>query len=405
MKIKGQGRKRMVQEDKKQRLLDTAVTLMAKKVGKDLTNADIAGLAGLNESIIYHYFKNKTDLLFYAAGESIKKHIAELEWHLKGIREPISRLSKLIWFQLQYHDDEPEYAKFTIFECRSNRDFFGHEALIHFVRWVNILRDILRSGVDEGYFSKDLNVPVACEMITGLLDMENIEFFAGRRKDSVQNDLETIMDMILPMLSWQTTGKKKHGAKRTAILHRAEEIFAQKGYEKATTLEIARSAKVAEGTLYEYFKGKEDILFSLLRHRFQEHLSSRNEALSSPVIRLQQFIQDFFLMFLLNQAFAMTFISEGIYNERFYQSDAYEDFEIYLKTIDTILDEGEKTGSIRIGVDKRIFKNLFIGAFSNLMLRWMHPCRELQLDLTGESINDAVTLLLRTVILPEEKQP
>lgn len=53
-------------------------------------------------------------------------------------------------------------------------------------------------------------------------------------------------------------------ARRTQILIGAAQVFAQKGYHKATTKEIAQAAGIAEGTIYNYFDTKRDLLLAMV---------------------------------------------------------------------------------------------------------------------------------------------
>lgn len=53
-------------------------------------------------------------------------------------------------------------------------------------------------------------------------------------------------------------------ARRTQILMGAAKVFAEKGYHKATTKEIAQSAGVAEGTIYNYFDNKRELLLAMI---------------------------------------------------------------------------------------------------------------------------------------------
>jgi len=54
--------------------------------------------------------------------------------------------------------------------------------------------------------------------------------------------------------------------RRTQILEAATHVFAEKGYHRATTKDIARAADVAEGTIYLYFENKSELLMSLMEH-------------------------------------------------------------------------------------------------------------------------------------------
>lgn len=387
---------------KKQEILNAAVLLLAQK-GKKTTIAEVATSAGVKDSIIYHYFENKRDLFFYAIGELLKKIKADLEHHLQGIREPVSRLSKLIWFQLFCHEHYPEYAKFTIFECRADVAFFQHEASRPFIQWIKILDAIIEDGISDGTFSRALSVPVANAIILGLLDMENIQNFSGQRVGNTESDFDDILDLVLPMVTAGNHEKKKKQEKGESILLAAEKNFAEKGYEQTTTIEIARSAEVAEATLYEYFKNKENILFSTLRQRFTEHLQSMDElfVVRTPAAKLERFIRDHYFLYFKQPAFLKTFISAGVYNEYFYRSQAYDDFLRYLQIIDDILEEGKKDGSFRSNINNRIFKNLFFGGFCHMVLRWLHsnPSRYHSMAYV---LDAATSMLLKAIMQPPE---
>jgi AcrR family transcriptional regulator len=73
--------------------------------------------------------------------------------------------------------------------------------------------------------------------------------------------------------------------RRREILTAAGRIFAQKGFEKATTREIAALAGVAEGTIYNYFQGKRDLLISLLGSLVTDSLQ---EALTAELFDLDE---------------------------------------------------------------------------------------------------------------------
>ena len=63
-----------------------------------------------------------------------------------------------------------------------------------------------------------------------------------------------------------TLDELRTGLRRTQILEAATQVFAEKGYHRATTKDIARAASVAEGTIYLYFENKAELLMALLEH-------------------------------------------------------------------------------------------------------------------------------------------
>lgn len=380
--------------DRKQRILEFAVSAMSRK-GKDATISEIATGSGVTDSVLYHYFKNKDDLLFHAAGEYLRSGIAELKSHLQGIPDPASSLSKFIWFQLYYHDTNPQYAYFTIFECRSRKNFFQHPAFDYFRQWTRILRRILEEGQQQGLFSPALNIFIVRDMVLGMLDAENIQYFTGRYEGRAQDDLAEILDLLHPILKppAQQQRDKKH-----RILNAAERIFSLAGFDKATIAEIANKAEVAEGTIYEYFRNKEDLLHSMLQYRLQEQLASLDELfeIKTPLRKLRRFIRYHFSIYLNRPSFARIFVVNGIFNQRFYESAAYTDFERYLTVLDEILEEGKSDGSIREGINTRVFKNFLIGVFSHMILRWLFVGQPSSANKTNE-INSVVDLLTHMV--------
>ena len=82
------------------------------------------------------------------------------------------------------------------------------------------------------------------------------------------------------------TSRARVEAKESSILDAAEKIFAQVGFDGAKVSDIARAASVAEGTVYLYYKNKQDLLAGVVG-RFWTQLTLGAEAAIDPM-RLQQ---------------------------------------------------------------------------------------------------------------------
>ncbi|HHY20503.1 MAG TPA: helix-turn-helix transcriptional regulator, partial [Bacilli bacterium] len=65
---------------------------------------------------------------------------------------------------------------------------------------------------------------------------------------------------------------KKTGGKADIILQAAKEVFAEVGYHGASVSRIAKSAGIGDGTVYLYFKNKEDILTTLFHEKFSSSI-------------------------------------------------------------------------------------------------------------------------------------
>ena len=75
------------------------------------------------------------------------------------------------------------------------------------------------------------------------------------------------------------------GDKREAILRAAISVFAHNGYFNSKVADIAREAGVADGTVYLYFKSKEDILHSIFDRSVEEALDAARKQIERSRIR------------------------------------------------------------------------------------------------------------------------
>ncbi|MBI5064374.1 MAG: TetR/AcrR family transcriptional regulator [Desulfatitalea sp.] len=390
----------MVVSSIKEQILNAAVEIMARK-GSESSVAEIAAAAGVNVSHIYHYFKNKEDLLFHTAAAYMRDRIPRFKVQLQGIREPLSLLTKLIWEQLVYHEQNPNYAKFTLFECRPRKAFFRHEAFALFLDWARTMKEIILEGQRREVFSTNISATAARDTIQGLLDIENILYFSGKQKESPTQDYDAIIDLLLPMIERAVHAPTEEGGrKRETIIATAEKLFAEKGFARSTTMEIAKAAGLAERTLYEYFENKEDILFSAIQQRFQGYQGYVKELfeVTQPIGKLRTVIYFYFTIYLTQPAFVKTFILDGVFNPNFYQSKAYAELEGLMGVIDEILDQGKSEGSISPRLSNRLFKNMFLGIFSHSMLRWYFASeRNTQFDMASW-IKEVAILLTRAAL-------
>ena len=75
--------------------------------------------------------------------------------------------------------------------------------------------------------------------------------------------------------------------KREAILRSAIKVFANKGYFNSKVADIAGNAKIADGTVYLYFKSKEEILHSIFDRTMSEFISDGKKEIANIVESLK----------------------------------------------------------------------------------------------------------------------
>jgi len=372
----------------------------------DANVSTIAKKAGVVDSIIYHYFKNKEDLLFYALADRMIGVENELKLHLEGIIDPVSRLGKMVWFHLWLNDISPSefrLLKNLLFECRANKPFYSHEGYKPLKNYMKIMLDILQQGVASQVFHGDFNPILVRNMIFGLLDEESLSSFAFHEVEAILPDFQGIMDLILAMISVNdvsaTEKSLNEKSREEKILNASERIFAEKGYHAATMSEIAKEAGVAEGTIYTCFNSKQELLFSLPEKWFKWLSQNMEEAfdIKDPLSKLHWFIRVFFRSFLSHRDFLKVFLLDIKLNRKFYESPSYSTYLYYVSSLETILDEGKRKGFFRENIDNRIFRNLLLGSFTHLATRWFILEKATAIEFM-QQWDEVVTLMCKAVV-------
>ena len=391
----------------KWKILAAAEEVMSEKGYASSSISEIARKANVTDSVIYQYFKGKQDLLFSVPGEKLKRQLALLKEHLAGIPDVQSQLQKLMWLQLRYHDDHRGYARLLLMECRSFKGYYSSPAYEIVRKYTHIVASILDRGVKEGRFRSDVHIRLMRDVILGTLDMETISSLAIHEVECGEFDFEDVVNLVDSMILAKTSAEGTRVNRLDAIINAAKKIFAEKGYAKATISEIASLAGVADATIYEYFQGKEDILLSIATNRFDSYLKGVSGAfeIKSPDRKLRRLIKYHFSSFLHDREFLRVFLLQLQINQRFYSSKAFDDFRSYYKLIEDVIEEGKAEGIFRPTVNSRVFRNMFLGAFSHTALRWLVSRESAHVD-TMDEIDQITDLLSSAVIAnPGHEQP
>jgi AcrR family transcriptional regulator len=167
-------------------------------------------------------------------------------------------------------------------------------------------------------------------------------------------------------------------------------------------VEVGKEAAVAEGTIYEYYTNKQDLLLSISREQFKAYKIDLDQTfnLVNPLTKLKRLIWNHFLIFASDSDFLTIFLNDIKLNKDFYATDSYNFFINYYSKLSEILGEGKRAGVFRPDVHNRVYRNLFIGSFTHLMLRWFSISNPPLLTFMKE-FNQATELLCRAVIAGE----
>lgn len=372
----------------------------------DAKISEIAQKAGVVDSIIYYYFDNKEDLFFSVLDQLLKNTHEELKFHFQGIMGPVSRLGKLVWFHLYMNDTDQntQIRKRLLVEARGKPSFLKHTAYQTLVKHTNLLDEILSEGVRGGYFRKDLNICLVRSVIFGFLDEECLMYTGAKGQGMTILDFDEIMALIMAMIEKSHGGGDSAGPSKKffTILESAKKLFAENGFGSTTMLQVAADAGVSEGTIYQYFTGKHDLLLSITREYFSLYKTKLDRAFefNSSLDRLRHVFWSHLRIFSADKDLVKVFLQDTKLTNHFFTTDAHNVFLSYHDPFLEVIEEGKAKGDFRKSLDLRIARNLITGGMSNAYNRWYFREPMSPLD-TSVELHEFVELICRAVSRPE----
>jgi TetR/AcrR family fatty acid metabolism transcriptional regulator len=162
--------------------------------------------------------------------------------------------------------------------------------------------------------------------------------------------------------------------KRQRILRAAIDVFASKGYFAARMTDIAEAAKVADGTLYLYFEGKEHLLMSVFDSvlgRFIERLDGEIEKIDDPIDKLSIMIRLHLETLGRDHALAHVLQIETRHSRRFMSLFTRGKLGEYLNRVRNIIIEGQESGVFRGDISPGLATNLVFGAVDEIVTSWL----------------------------------
>ncbi len=183
---------------------------------------------------------------------------------------------------------------------------------------------------------------------------------------------------LLLVVKEKAVGKKK-GPKYEQIIDAAVKVIAENGYHHAQVAKIAKEAGVADGTIYLYFKNKEDILISL----FEEKMGNFVETIKEEIVginaideKLHLLIQTHFKQLAANKALAVVTQLELRQSNQELRYKINEILKGYLLVMDAILIEGKESGFFNKELDIRLARQMIFGTLDEVVTNWvMKDCK------------------------------
>jgi TetR/AcrR family fatty acid metabolism transcriptional regulator len=181
------------------------------------------------------------------------------------------------------------------------------------------------------------------------------------------------------------------GPKRDAILRAAIDIFAERGYFNAQVADVARAAGVAAGTVYLYFRSKDDLLVSIFERSMREGLAGSRAAIADlpdPPERLRRLARGHLARLGSDRNLAIVFQVELRQSTKFMERFSSTLLRDYLGLIREAIADGQRDGLFRTDINPTSAAKMMFGALDEMATNWILSRRRYSLEADADAVVD-----------------
>ena len=178
--------------------------------------------------------------------------------------------------------------------------------------------------------------------------------------------------------------RRRSDDKRSRILQAAVKVFARRGYFASRVADVARRAGVADGTIYLYFRNKEDILVSLFDEVMSEHLEGKRRLVepgAGAPARLRAIAERHLGLLGRNRELAVVFQVELRQSTKFMERFTASWLQDYFSLIGEVIEQGQREGTLRADLPVKVATKAFFGVLDEMVTSWILSRK--QYDLVG----------------------
>src|SRR5215203_2583492 len=196
---------------------------------------------------------------------------------------------------------------------------------------------------------------------------------------------------VMPLNAVARRSDAPPGPKRDAILRAAIDVFAERGFFNAQVADVARAAGVAAGTVYLYFKSKDDLLVSIFERTMREAIAAGRACvapLRDPIEQLRAIARVHLDRMGSDRSLAVVFQVELRQSTKFMEQLSATLLREYLGIIRGIIVAGQASGAFRREINATLAAKLFFGALDEMATNWILSTRRYSLVSQADAIVD-----------------
>jgi TetR/AcrR family fatty acid metabolism transcriptional regulator len=157
----------------------------------------IAARAGVADGTVYLYFKSKDEVLRTAIDTNFGRFYAQVEERFQTVTDPRQQLEYIAELHLSSHMANRSMAILMQTEMRQSARFINEFSHKHLVRYIQVVREVIRRGQQEGIFREDVSDGVVAHCMFGAIDeLLSSAVFTNRTYDAKATAAQ-VLDVLL----------------------------------------------------------------------------------------------------------------------------------------------------------------------------------------------------------------
>jgi TetR/AcrR family fatty acid metabolism transcriptional regulator len=226
------------------------------------------------------------------------------------------------------------------------------------------------------------------DMILGTVDHIAINWTLKDSPNSL-DQAEMIADMVLTAVKDGRKSSAQYGSKKDVkkkrIINSAIALFAENGFNDTSMLEIARRAGVAEGSVYEYYKSKQNLLISIPN----EKLSELYDHISGNTLEneIRELISKLFRFYNDEKNYTTILVLMLRTNKQFHRSEGIQIIEKIFSVIKNLIIRGQSEAVFKPDLNLDLCQDLLFGTIDHITIPWIMFNREYDLMKVGDEVS------------------
>ncbi len=183
--------------EKRKRILESAIKVFAKTGYSDARIQDVAKEAGVSHGTVYIYFKNKDALFMSIFQEILGELVKYIGSEIQKEKNAEDKIRKIISMQLDIIEENPDLTKLILIEFPRSGNFLNDSNTNVISRYIDLISDVLKQGIDEGIFSMEVKTEITATMIYAGIQGIATRWILDRMDYSLKTMEKSIADILL----------------------------------------------------------------------------------------------------------------------------------------------------------------------------------------------------------------